>query len=159
MISMNIEERKNLLHRIISVILLMIPLALMVICLIHVFCVLPEGYVISIIGMILAIGFLGMEVFVMLRGGKKESSLYKIAFNENQKVNTFPIIMVSIGTALGLGLTLLSSIVFFQQDEPNKSAMLVVLAIGAYLLINCIIYYLYVIMFKKRPLDLRKFIK
>lgn len=156
---MNIEERKNVLFRGIAIFLLMIPLALMVLCLIHVILVLPEGYIISIIGMVLAIGFLGMEVFVIFRGGKKENSLYKIAFNENHKINTFPLIAVSVGTALGLGLTILSAIVYFQQDEPNKSAMLFVLAVGSYLLINCIIYYIYAIMFKKRPINLRKFLK
>ena len=156
---MNLEERKNVFYRVIAVILLMIPLTFMVLCLIHVFKVLPEGYVLSLIGMILAIAFLGLECFVIIKGGKRENSLSKIVFDENQKINTFPMIAVLVGTALGISITTFSAVLYFTQEEPNKSAMTVTLAIGTYLLINCILYFIYALIFKKRPINLRKFIK
>lgn len=157
---MNFEERKNVLFRLIACFLLLIPLAIMIIGLVHIFKTLADGYILSIIALMLSIGFLALEFVVMIRGWKKESSLYKIAFNENQHVNNVPLVAVIVGTLFGAGLVALAITVFFtKNEEPSRTSMLVVLSIATYLLINCIIYFIYVVMFKKRPLDLKKFIK
>ena len=157
---MNFEERKNVLFRLIACFLLLIPLAIMIIGLVHVFKTLADGYILSIIALMLSIGFLALEFVVMIRGWKKESSLYKIAFNENQHVNNVPLVAVIVGTLFGVGLVALAITVFFtKNEEPSRTSMLVVLSIATYLLVNCIIYFIYVVMFKKRPLDLKKFIK
>lgn len=157
---MNFEERKNVLFRLIACFLLLIPLAIMIIGLVHTFKTLADGYILSIIALMLSIGFLALEFVVMIRGWKKESSLYKIAFNENQHVNNVPLVAVIVGTIFGVGLVTLAITVFFtKNEEPSRTSMLVVLSIATYLLVNCIIYFIYVVMFRKRPLDLKKFIK
>ena len=157
---MNFEEKKNVNFRIISGVLLVIPLAIIVLGLVHIFQTFADGYIISIIALMLAGAFLILELIVLLKGWKKENSLYKIAFNENQKVNNVPLIAVIVGTVFGVGLTALAISVYFIKDaEPQKTSMLVVLSIASYLLINCIIYYIYLVMFKKRPINLKKFIK
>ncbi len=157
---MNFEERKNVAFRLVACFLLLIPLAIIILGLIHVFNTLANGYILSIIALMLTAGFLLLEFVVMIKGWKKESSLYKIAFNENQHVNNVPLVAVIVGTIFGAGLVALALTVFFtRNEEPIRTSMFVVLSIGSYLLLNCFIYFIYVVMFKKRPVDLRKFIK
>ena len=157
---MNFEEKKNVIFRLIACFLLLIPLSIIILGLIHVFKVLAEGYIISIIALMLAAAFLLLEFVVILKGWNKENSLYKIAFNENQNINNVPLVAVIVGTVFGFGLLVLSiSVYFIRNAEPFKTSMLVVLSIASYLLVNCIVYFIYIIMFKKRPLNLRNFIK
>ena len=157
---MNFEEKKNVVFRLVACFLLLAPLSIIILGLIHVFQVLADGYIISIIALMLTAAFLILEFVVILKGWKKENSLYKIAFNENQNINNVPLIAVIVGTVFGVGLLALSiSVYFIRNTEPFKTSMLVVLSIASYLLINCIIYFIYVIVFKKRPLNLRNFIK
>ena len=157
---MNFEEKKNVIFRLVACFLLLAPLSIIVLGLIHVFQVLADGYIISIIALMLTASFLMLEFVVILKGWKKENSLYKIAFNENQNINNVPLVAVIVGTVFGVGLLALSiSVYFIRNTEPFKTSMLVVLSIASYLLVNCIIYFIYVIMFKKRPLNLRNFIK
>ena len=157
---MNFEEKKNVIFRLIASFLLLIPLFIIINGLIHLFKTLAEGYIISIIAFMLTGAFLLLELVVILKGWKKENSLAKIAFNENQNINNVSLIAVLVGTVLGIGLTALSiSVYFIRNTEPFKTSMLVVLSISSYLLINCIIYFIYILIFKKRPLNLRNFIK
>ena len=157
---MNFEEKKNVVFRLVACFLLLATLSIIILGLIHVFQVLADGYIISIIALMLTAAFLILEFVVILKGWKKENSLYKIAFNENQNINNVPLIAVIVGTVFGVGLLALSiSVYFIRNTEPFKTSMLVVLSIASYLLINCIIYFIYVIVFKKRPLNLRNFIK
>lgn len=157
---MNFEEKKNVIFRLVACFLLLAPLSIIILGLIHVFQVLADGYIISIIALMLTAAFLLLEFVVILKGWKKENSLYKIAFNENQNINNVPLIAVIVGTVFGVGLLALSvSVYFIRNTEPFKTSMLVVLSIASYLLVNCIIYFIYLIVFKKRPLNLRNFIK
>ena len=157
---MNFEEKKNVIFRLVACFLLLAPLSIIILGLIHVFQVLADGYIISIIALMPAAAFLILEFVVILKGWKKENSLYKIAFNENQNIHNVPLVAVIVGTVFGVGLLALSiSVYFIRNTEPFKTSMLVVLSIATYLLVNCVIYFIYVIMFKKRPLNLRNFIK
>jgi hypothetical protein len=157
---MNFEEKKNVIFRLIAGALLLIPLFIIIFGLIHLFKTLAEGYIISIIAFMLTAAFLLLETVVILKGWKKENSLYKIAFNENQNINNVPLVAVIVGTLAGIGLTALAISVYFLRDtEPFKTSMLVVISISSYLLVNCVIYFIYVFMFKKRPINLKNFIK
>lgn len=157
---MNFEEKKNVIFRVVSGVLLVITLAIVVFGLIHIFQTFADGYIISIIAFMLTGAFILFEQIILLKGWKKENSLYKIAFNENEKVNNVPLVAVIVGTLFGVGLTILGIVVYFtKREEPFQTSMLVVLSIGSYLLLNCVIYYIYLLMFKKRPINLRKFIK
>ena len=157
---MNFEEKKNVIFRLIASFLLLVPLSIIILGLIHLFKTLAEGYILSIIAFMLTGAFLLLELVVILKGWKKENSLAKIAFNENQNINNVSLIAVLVGTVLGIGLTALSISVYFIRDaEPFKTSMLVVLSISTYLLVNCVIYFIYIFIFKKRPLNLRNFIK
>lgn len=157
---MNISERKIVLFRLISSIILLIPLGLAGLSCYLILSANPEEMVLLIISLVAVSAFNIFEIILMLKGWKNESNLYKIAFNTNGSINNVPIFAVGVGTLFGVGLTSLGTIVYFVRDEITiKCSMLVVLTVGAYLLLNCIIYFIYLIMYKKRELDLRDLIK
>ena len=157
---MNISERKIVLFRLISSIILLIPLGLAGLSCYLIFSANPEEMVLLIISLVAVSAFNIFEIILMLKGWKNESNLYKIAFNTNGSINNVPIFAVGAGTLFGVGLTSLGTIVYFVRDEITiKCSMLVVLTVGSYLLLNCIIYFIYLIIYKKRELDLRDLIK
>lgn len=157
---MNMSERKIVAFRLIASFLLLIPLALAGISMWLIFSTNPDELVLLVISLIAAVAFNIFEIILLLRGWKKESNLYKIAFNTNGSINNVPIFGVGAGTFFGVGLTSLGTVVYFVRDDITiKSAMLVVLTIGSYLLLNCIIYFIFLFMYKKREVDLRDLIK
>lgn len=116
--------------------------------------------VLSIVALCLTMCFLLLEVIITIKGWKKEPSLYKIAYNPNGVMNNVPLIAVIVGTLLGIGLLILSLVLYFTKNgEPYLTASLVILSITTYLLVNCIDYYIFVIMYKNRPLKLKDLIK
>ena len=157
---MNFSERRILLFRFIASFLITISIGFIVVAFIGVYNLQGEDIILSYIALILTAAFAVFEIIIIMRGWKKQSNLQNIFFTETERVNTVPLFAISIGTAMGLGLTVLGCVVFFVRDDPTiKSAMLVVAPIGFYLLVNCFIYYIYLIMFRKRELDLRDLIK
>lgn len=157
---MNFVERKNITFRIVSICANIVALAAMITSLVYVFKYQPKDVILSVIGLFLAISFVGMEIALLWRGKRKEPSLKNIAFNENDTINKFPVIVVTIGTFFSIGLLILSIIVFIQKNDfTTKCNMLVTGSIAIYLLVNCIVYYLLLIMYKKKPLNLEDLIK
>ena len=157
---MNIEEKKNVIFHILAAVLCLGSLGLDSFVLLKVIEYNTEDLVLNCIALAVAILFALLEIFVNLRKPKKESLLYQICFNENQKINTIPLFAVGISTVFGLGLLAMSLAVFFIREEiRNKAAMLVVLAIAAYLLVNCVMYWLYILVFRKKPFKLEDLIK
>ena len=100
------------------------------------------------------------EIIFILKGWKKESQIYKIAFNTNERINNVPLIAISVFFVFGLGLIILSTLLnVYKHYEPNISTSFSILNIAIYLVINCLIYYLYCFMYKKREVNLRSLIK
>ena len=157
---MNIEERKNLTYRLISFVLILCSLGFTIFALAHLFYKDPSDKTFTAIGLIIVIFFAILELFFLIRHPKKESIMYQIAFNDNGNINNVPLIAVGIGTGLGVVLISLGSVLYFKESDLEViCAMMFVLSVGIYLLINCVVYYLYVFIFKKRPLNLRDLIK
>ena len=158
---MNISERKNLIYRLLATLILLISAAMIIYTFIVVFSVEREQLFLDVITLGTASFFLLVEIFFILKGGKKESNLYKIAFNDNGKLNNVPLIAVMIGTVFGLGLIGLGiSVYFVRYDEVTiRTSMLVILSVAVYLVTNCLIYYLYILMFRKQEVRLEDLIK
>ena len=157
---MNIEIRKTLTYRLVATLLLLISLGVAGFSLAETIIMRPEELALTLVAILLTAAFIILEMIFILSGWKKESNLYKIAFNENRHLNNVPLTAVIIGTALAVGLTLLGIFVFFLRAETYiKTSMLVVLTIASYLLVNCFIYYFYIILFRNRPINLRDFIE
>ena len=77
--------------------------------------------------------------------------------------------MVSIGEESGtLDMILEKAAEYFEDEADAATAkmvsalepvMIIIMAIAVYLMVNCLVYYLFVIMFKKRELNLKDLIK
>ena len=159
-LTMNFAEKRILFFRFLASFLILISSGLMIAAFVGVYILQPEDTILTYIGLGLTFIFSIFEIVIIMRGWRKESNLQKICFTEIERVNTVPLFAVGIGTAFGIGLTVLGTVVFFVRDDPTiKGAMLVVAPIGFYLLINCIIYFIYLIMFRKRELNLKDLIK
>ena len=158
---MNIQERKNLTYRLLASLILFISGGMIFYAFWVVIQIEHNQLFLDILTLSTTSFFLLAELFFILKGGKKESNLYKIGFNDNGKLNNVPLIAVIIGTVFGLGLIGLGVSVYFVQyeDVTIRTSMLVVLSVAVYLVTNCLIYYLYIIMFRKRELRLEDLIK
>ena len=157
---MNFQERKNLTFRLISVLLIAGALGFDIFIAIYIFSHKSSNQLVSGIGCILAGLMMIFESVLILRGWKKESILYKIAFNPNGKLNNVPFIAVWVATVFGVGLTILGSLLhYFRHEEPYITSSYVIILVAIYLLVNCIMYFLYCFMFKKREIKLEDFIK
>lgn len=157
---MHIQEKRNLTYRIVSGILLFLTLGLDIFAIIHTTMTEYEDKPLTIVAIVATMAFCLFEIIVLLRGGKKDSNLYKIAFIENGDVNKFPMVVVIVGTVLGLGLIGLGLGAYFLREEENiKTSMLVIMSIATFLTVNCLIYFLYLIMFRKREFKLEDLLK
>ena len=157
---MNFVERKNILFRLIASFLLLISLGVSSFGLYKIITLKPEELAIMILANSICILFALGQIILILKGWRKESYLYKVAFNENKHVNNVSLVAVIIGSVFGVGLLSLGIAVYFVRDVPTiKASMLAVIAVGGYLLLNTIIYYIYLLIFKNREINLRDFIK
>lgn len=157
---MNFQERKNLIFRLISTTMLAGVLGFDIYVFIYIVLHKSSNQIISIIGCVFAFLMILFESILLLRGWTKESALYKIAFNPNQKLNNVPFIAVIIATLFGLGFIILGTLLnVLKHEEPFITSSFVILIIATYLLTNCLIYFLYCFMFKKREINLKDFIK
>ena len=157
---MNFEERKNVLYRLVGAFLLLGVLALTSIAVWKVIVLKPEEMTLTLIAMVLTAAVIILQTGFLLKGWKKESNLYKIAFNDNRHVNNIPLIAVIVGTVFGAGLLALGISAYYLREELTiKCSMLVVVIIGSYLFANCLIYLLYLFLFKNRPVELKDLIK
>ena len=158
---MNVQERKNLTYRLLASLILLISGGMVIYAFITIIQTEKEQLFLDILTLSTTSFFLLVELFFILKGGKKESNLYKIGFNDNGKLNTVPLIAVMVGTAFGLGLIALGiSVYFVRYDEVTiRTSMLVILSVAVFLVTNCLIYYLYILMFRKREVRLEDLFK
>ena len=158
---MNIQERKNLTYRLIAALILLISVGMVVFSFISIIKTEKNQLFLDILTLSLVSLFLVFEEIMILKGGKKESHLYKICFEDNGRVNGVPLIAVGIGTLFGLGLIIMGVCVYFIRfnEVTIRTSMLVILSVAVYLETNCLIYYLYVLMFRKREVRLEDLIK
>lgn len=152
---MNFEERRIVKYRVGASILLFLSLFMFIFSIVMIAILHAEEMILSIISLALAICFLMLELVLMIKGGRKPLHLHKIAFNDNDTLNNVPLVAVIVGAVLGTGFVILPIVVLFVRDEVSiKSSMFVVLSIGFYLMINTIIYFMYIVQLRKRPVTL-----
>ena len=155
------QENMNLLNRIITSLILLTSLGLSGFSVSQIFINSPENKTLDLVALFAVIFFCVFEIIVIMRRWKKESYMYKIAFDEKgDHFNTVALIAVLIGTIFGLGISILSLLLFFTKDDSTiKCNVLIILSIGYYLFINCICYFIYLLMFRKKPFKLEDLIK
>ena len=155
------EENRNLLNRIITSLILLTSIGLSVFSIFQVFQQMPENKTLDLVALFAVSFFCIFEIIVIMRRWKKESYMYKIAFDEKgDHFNTVALIAVIIGTIFGAGITAVSLYLFLARDDvQTKCNVLVILSIGYYLFINCICYYIYILTFRKKPFKIEDLIK
>ena len=157
---MNIEEKRNLTYRLTSASVIFLNLGLVGYSLYFIFTSPSENRTISLVACFSAVLMMVFEIVLLLRGGKKESAMYKIAFNPNGNINNVPLIAVSVFMVFGVGLIVLVTLLnVYKHVEPNITSSLVILIVAVYLVSNCLIYYLYCLMFKKRKFKIEDLLK
>lgn len=159
-LTMKKHERQNIIFRLLSAFFLLIVIGMVVFSSINMFTVMPQGIVLDCVAIYSLSAFCLFQIVLILVGWKKDSNLGKIAFEEGERINVFPVVMVSIGAVFGLAITVMTSVIYCLKDSPeDKINVLVILCIGLYLLMNTCIYYLYLIMFRKRAFKLEDLLK
>ena len=158
---MNIRVRKILTFRWVASLLLLLSIGLSSFALAIVIISRQEKLILNCIALGLVIAFAIGQIILILRGWKKESHLLDIAFNTDYTVNKLALVIVSIGTAIATGLIILTIVVLCTKENTYAviNAMYIIMAISAYLLLNCLSYFLFVILFKKRELTLEDYAK
>ena len=157
---MNIRARKNLYYRVFGSLALFLSLAMPIYSFIDILLGTNEKKILPLISCGAVMVFILFEIIFLLKGWKKDLALQKIAFNENGTRNNVPFIAVIVGITFGIGLLALCLVLFFTKNvEPYRTSSLVILSITVYLLLNCLLYFAYLIEFKKRELDLTKLIR
>lgn len=157
---MNKIEKRNLIYRIIAASFLTIFLVALSLVFVKVIILSPEAIILDYIAFILTALFAVLQIIFILKGWKKDSHLYDIAFNKNETRNNVPFIAVIVGTVISLTLTIMAVILYFQRSEIEiKCNLLIIGVISLYLLTNCLIYYTYLILFRKRTFKLEDLIK
>ena len=108
------------------------------------------------IGTAIVILFSLLEIFLLIKGWNKPLLMENIAFIKNGTMTTGPFIVVNIGLVLGITLFSLGLVLFLIKDETLvRCAMLFASVVGAYLMINCLLYDLFVWIFRKRKFDIK----
>ena len=154
------KENLNLLNRLISIFLLTLCLGVIGFSFYKVFTLKPEAIVLDTIALVAVTLFCLFEMVFIIMGKKKDSVLEKIVFEENQRINSFPLIAVIIGTLFGLGLSILGLFLYLTRDDVSaKTNVLIILSISFYLFMNCVMYFIFLLMFRKRKFDIKDLIK
>ena len=147
-------EDKNkifLAFRIVLLGLLLLTLGVPVLTILALMAYKPEDFVFSLIVVIITCLFVIFQMIMSLINIKKPLAIYRIGFTDRGFVNPIPLIAVIMGLIIGLGLSLLGIILFFIKAEPIiKCNSLVILSIGLYLLVNCVFYIIFVLVFKNK---------
>lgn len=158
---MNFRVRKIKIYRLMSSLLLLLSVGLTAFCLSQVILSWLENIALDIIALALTGSFAIAQIIFILRGGKKESHLLDIALNTDGTINKVFLVFVLVGLALGLGLDILTIVVIFTRVNTLQvlCSMYIIMAIATYLLLNCIIYIIFVLLFKKRELTLEDYAK
>ena len=158
---MNIRARKIKAYRLSASFLLLLSVGLTGFCLSRVIITRPENIVLDLIALSLTAVFAIAQIIFILRGGKKESHLLDVAFNTDWTVNKVFLVFVLVGTALGLGLDILTIVVLCTRVNTISvyCSMFIIMAIASYLLLNCFIYIIFCFLFKKKVLTLEDYAK
>lgn len=157
---MNAAERKIVAFRLISSFMILLNLGFTIFVMYYSITNISQNQTVNIVSCVFSSLLMIFEIIFILKGWKKESQIYKIAFNTNERINNVPLIAISVFFVFGLGLIILSTLLnVYKHFEPNISTSFSILNIAIYLVINCLIYYLYCLMYKKREVNLRSLIK
>ena len=118
----------------------------------------PEtAYLLNYIAIFATIAFIVFEIIIMLKNVKKELVIGPIAFNnETRTINKPALIFIIVAGSIGLimvGVATVFSIL--NLNVKSQSASFILIAVGLFLLINCLIYIFYVICYRPKKFNVK----
>lgn len=145
------EKKINFIYRFTLSALILVSLGINALSMTKVIVNKPNDYVFSCVVIVVLSIFALFEVTLTIINHKKNPSLSKITRTERGYFNPIPFIAVILGAIIGLALSLTGSIIYFvKEDIMIKCNALVIFDVGFYLLINCIVYFLYILLDRKK---------
>lgn len=158
---MNIRIRKIIAYRLIAIASLLVSVGLSSYALAVVIMAKASNLILNCIALGLTIAFAIAQIILISSGKKKESKLIDIAFNNDYTVNKLGLVIVLVGTTIGVALDVLSIIVLCVRENTATvtCSMFIIMAISSYLILNCLIYFVFLILFRKKELTLEDYAK
>lgn len=153
---------KNILFRLLTITSLLAILAVLILFLIKLFGLNSDNvFLINIIGLIGVAIFLLIETAMLLVNIKKQIIFHALIFNEhNSTINWPAFIVANIGLGIGLTLSITGLVLYFTSNNLDiVTSAMVIVPIGLFLLFNCVMYDVYVLLFKQRKLKPEDLIK
>lgn len=158
---MNFRIRKIKTYRLVASFLLLLSVGLTAFCLSRIILYWPQNIALDIIALALTASFALVQIVFILKGKTKESHLLDIAFNTDGTINKIFFVFVLVGIALGAGLDAMTIVVILTRTNTLQvlCSMFIIMSIATYLLFNCFIYIIFLLLFKKRELTLEDYSK
>ena len=155
------NKAKIILFRLFLSLLLLSVLGLIVIFIIELIKINKEdAYLINIIGLVGVAIFLLIEAVMLLKNINKQIIFHALVFNEHNSTINYPaFITANVFLAIGVGLSILGTVLYFTTaDETIKTSVMVLIPIGIFVLLNCIGYDVYTLLFKAKKTSLKDLI-
>lgn len=111
------------------------------------------------IALIVLSAFTVLEIAIILKNMKKDLLLFHVAFNENKTLNRPALIIVNVFLAVSIGIFAGGLFLALSPAPELLTSGRVVFPIGLVMLINCVLYDLYVILFHRRRFSVKALLK
>lgn len=145
-------DKKNLAYRIISSVMLLPSVALSLYLFIDAFSLNDNKYLFNMICVMVAAVFVVLQIVIILISIGRDLNLAHIAFNRFKSINKPALIIVNVLLAIGVTIFVVGLVLYFnpEQVSDTKGICLLIISVGFILIIETLLYNLYVIMFRPR---------
>ena len=111
----------------------------------------PEDYIFSLLMIIVLILFTIFQIGLTIYNFKKPMAIEKFAFTSNGAVNPISVMGWGLITFSSLILIILGICFYFLRAEIEiKCNAIVIISLGLYLLVNCIFYLIYILVYRTK---------
>ena len=152
----NHNYKKNILSRVLSSILLLIPLVISTLLLIL---IVPKNeetdYIVNVLSLAILIFFTILEIFILLKNLKKDPIILSLMYNSNDTINTGALVITNVILLIALSISVASGIIYFNSTDINiQNACIILFPMAIYTLINCLLYNLYLLIYRYKKFSL-----
>lgn len=118
-------------------------------------------YTINLIGLGGIAFFALIEAILMFKNITKQIIFHSIIFNEhNNTINWPAFIVANIGLTIGITLETVSLVLLFTSNNLTvTSSSMVLIPLAAFIILNCVIYDLYLLLYKERKMKITDLLK
>lgn len=154
-------KRKTIIFRLLTALSLVLSLPYLISMIVLLFQEQESDGLFGQLSLIIIAAFTLAEIIILLKNIKKELLLFQIAFNENKAVNKVPLIIANVLLVLSLAIFLTGMIISLKQDTAPEllTAGRVLGPIGLIAFLNCLIYDIYVILYRQRRFRIEDLLK